>query len=116
MRELELAEQKQLNLARKPKQRLRKVKKDLELERKEWADATAALKSEVAQLRNETKSLKHLASATEMTPDEQIAVARVSEQPLSPTLTPTLTPTPAPTLSLPSPITLTLALTLTLTR
>ena len=77
MRELELAEQKQLSLARKPKQRLRKVKKDLELERKEWANATAALKSEVAQLRNETKSLKHLASATEMTPDEQIAVARV---------------------------------------
>ena len=77
VRELELAEQKQLSLARKPKQRLRKVKKDLELERKEWANATAALKSEVAQLRNETKSLKHLASATEMTPDEQIAVARV---------------------------------------
>ena len=80
MRELELAEQKQLLLSKKPKQRLRKVKKDLEQERKEWANATAALKEEVAQLRNETKSLKHLATATEMTPDEQIAVARVSEQ------------------------------------
>ena len=80
VRALELEEQKQLNLAKKPKQRLRKVKKDLELERKEWANASAALKSEVAQLRNETKSLKHLATATEMTPDEQIAVARVSEQ------------------------------------
>ena len=80
VRELELAEQKQLLLSKKPKQRLRKVKKDLEQERKEWANATAALKEEVAQLRNETKSLKHLATATEMTPDEQIAVARVSEQ------------------------------------
>ena len=86
VRELELAEQKQLLLSKKPKQRLRKVKKDLEQERKEWANATAALKEEVAQLRNETKSLKHLATATEMTPDEQIAVARVSEQAAGDTL------------------------------